>query len=198
MRILHAGSDHVRVCAVEGGPGGFGRADPRVHERQPLPLRGVPEHRRRNPGSSCAGRWPSMTEVEYVRADDLARAVAMVSSDPDAAYLAGGTTQLDLVFKDGVLRPTRLVDIGRLPLRGVSLDGDRLRVGALTTMEELAADRTVTTRLPFIREALLAGASPQLRNMATIGGNLLQQTRCRYFRDPAVVACNKRAPGSGC
>lgn len=139
-----------------------------------------------------------MTEVEYVRADDLARAVAMVSSDPDAAYLAGGTTQLDLVFKDGVLRPTRLVDIGRLPLRGVSLDGDRLRVGALTTMEELAADRTVTTRLPFIREALLAGASPQLRNMATIGGNLLQRTRCRYFRDPAVVACNKRAPGSGC
>ena len=65
-------------------------------------------------------------------------------------------------------------------------------------MEELAADPTVAERLPFVREALLAGASPQLRNMATIGGNLLQRTRCRYFRDPTVAACNKRAPGSGC
>jgi len=73
-----------------------------------------------------------------------------------------------------------------------------LRVGALVTMEELAADPTVSERVPFLREALLAGASPQLRNMATIGGNLLQRTRCRYFRDATVPACNKRTPGSGC
>ena len=73
-----------------------------------------------------------------------------------------------------------------------------LRVGALTTMEELAADATVAERLPLVREALLLSASVQLRNMATIGGNLLQRTRCRHFRDPAVTACNKRAPGSGC
>jgi CO/xanthine dehydrogenase FAD-binding subunit len=139
-----------------------------------------------------------MIDVQYVRANDLSDAVAMVTNDPGAAYLAGGTTELDLVFKDAVVRPTRLVDIGRLPLRGVSLDGDRLAIGALTTMEELAADPTVSARMPFVREALLAGASPQLRNMATIGGNLLQRTRCRYFRDPSVAACNKRVPGSGC
>jgi CO/xanthine dehydrogenase FAD-binding subunit len=135
---------------------------------------------------------------EYLRADDVAGAVATVTADPGASYLAGGTTQLDLMLKDGVIAPERLVDITRLPLHGITRDGDTLRVRALTTMEELAADPTVAERLPFVREALLAGASVQLRNMATIGGNLLQRTRCRYFRDPAVAACNKRRPGSGC
>ena len=139
-----------------------------------------------------------MRSFDYVRADDVAAAVALVSADPGAEYLAGGTTELDLVLKDGVLAPTRLVDVTRLPLSGITLAEDTLRVGALTTMEELAADPTVTDRLPFVREALLAGASPQLRNMATIGGNLLQRTRCRYFRDATVTACNKRSPGSGC
>jgi len=139
-----------------------------------------------------------MSIFEYVRATEVDQAVATVSADPAAAYLAGGTTELDLVLKDGVLSPGRLVDITRLPLRGISLSGDIIRVGALTTMEELAADSTVAERLPFVREALLAGASTQLRNMATIGGNLLQRTRCRYFRDPTIAACNKRRPGSGC
>jgi len=139
-----------------------------------------------------------MQPFEYVRADDTAAAVALVSADPRAEYLAGGTTELDLVLKDGVLEPGRLVDITRLPLRGITMADDTLRVGALHTMEELAADPTVSERVPFVREALLAGASPQLRNMATIGGNLLQRTRCRYFRDATVTACNKRAPGSGC
>jgi CO/xanthine dehydrogenase FAD-binding subunit len=135
---------------------------------------------------------------EYVRATDVGEAVAAVSADPAAAYLAGGTTQLDLMLKDGVISSDRLVDITRLPLRGVTRGQDTLRVGALTTMEELAADPTVVERLPLVREALLAGASTQLRNMATIGGNLLQRTRCRYFRDPTVAACNKRWRGSGC
>jgi xanthine dehydrogenase YagS FAD-binding subunit len=139
-----------------------------------------------------------MSAFEYVRADGVAAAVATVSTDPRAAYLAGGTTQLDLILKDGVISPERLVDIGLLPLRGITRGEDVLRVGALTTMEELAADPTVSERVPFVREALLAGASPQLRNMATIGGNVLQRTRCRYFRDPTVTACNKRTPGSGC
>jgi len=138
------------------------------------------------------------TGIEYVRPTDLEAAVALVAEDPDAAFLAGGTTELDLALKDQVVHPNRFVDIGRLPLRGVTRDGDRLRVAALTTMEELAADATVRDRLPFVREALLLGASTQLRNMATIGGNLLQRTRCRYFRDPEVGACNKREPGSGC
>lgn len=135
---------------------------------------------------------------EYIRADDVAAAVALVSADPAAHYLAGGTTQVDLLLKDGVLNTDRLVDITRLPLRGISRRGDVLLVGALTTMEELAADPVLGERAGFVRAALLAGASPQLRNMATIGGNLLQRTRCRYFRDPAVPECNKRAPGSGC
>jgi len=136
--------------------------------------------------------------LEYVRADDVDSAVALVTADPGAAYLAGGTTQLDLLLKDRVIEAGRLVDIGRLPLRGTTRGDDTLRVGALTTMEELAADQTVRERLPLVRQALLAGASPQLRNMATIGGNLLQRSRCRYFRDAAVSACNKRTPGSGC
>ena len=139
-----------------------------------------------------------MQPFEYVRADDAAAAVALVSADPEAQYLAGGTTQLDLMLKDAVLEPERLVDITRLPLRGITRSDHALRVGALTTMAELAADPTVGERLPLVREALLAGASPQLRNTATIGGNILQRTRCRYFRDPTVAACNKRAPGSGC
>jgi xanthine dehydrogenase YagS FAD-binding subunit len=139
-----------------------------------------------------------MRPFEYVRADDVAAAVVLVSADSQAEYLAGGTTELDLVLKDGVLEPGRLVDITRLPLRGITFAKDSLRVGALVTMNELAADPTVSERVPFVREALLAGASPQLRNMATIGGNLLQRTRCRYFRDREVTACNKRTPGSGC
>jgi xanthine dehydrogenase YagS FAD-binding subunit len=139
-----------------------------------------------------------MRPFEYVRAADPAHAVATVTADPAAAYLAGGTTQLDLMLKDGVLSPERLVDITRLPLKGITTTDTAMRVGATTTMEELAADPAVAQRLPFVREALLLGASVQLRNMATIGGNLLQRTRCRYFRDPTVAACNKRRPGTGC
>ncbi|MFF0431728.1 FAD binding domain-containing protein [Streptomyces sp. NPDC004327] len=138
-----------------------------------------------------------MHPFAYTRATDAGQAVAQVTVDPHASFLAGGTTQLDLM-KDGVLRPERLIDITRLPLGGVTHDEAAIRVGALTTMEELAADTVVRERLPFVREALLLGASVQLRNMATIGGNLLQRARCRYFRDPTVSACNKRDPGTGC
>jgi CO/xanthine dehydrogenase FAD-binding subunit len=133
-----------------------------------------------------------MRPFEYVRVGDVAAAVALVSADPQAQYLAGGTTQIDLMLKDGVIAPGRLADITGLPLRRVTVRDDALLVGALTTMEALAGDPVVAGRLPFVREALLAGASPQLRNMATIGGNLLQRTRCRYFRDREVPACNKR------
>jgi CO/xanthine dehydrogenase FAD-binding subunit len=139
-----------------------------------------------------------MRGFEYVRATDVAGAVAMATADPGASYLAGGTTLVDLMLKDGVVAPTMVIDVSRLPLRGTQLVGDALRVGAMTTMEELAADPTVASRVPFVREALLLSASTQLRNMARIGGNLLQRTRCRYFRDAAVAQCNKRIPGSGC
>ena len=139
-----------------------------------------------------------MASFAYVRAEDVAGAVAMVSADPGATFLAGGTTHLDLLLKDAVIASTTLVDIARLPLRSITRMGDTIRVGAMTTMEDLAADATVAERLPLVRDALLASASTQLRNMATVGGNLLQRTRCRYFRDRNVPACNKRAPGSGC
>ena len=135
---------------------------------------------------------------EYLRAEDTTAAVALVSADPGAQYLAGGTTQVDLMLKDGVNNPERLVDITRLPLRGITPRGDTLVAEALTTMEELAAHPVLRERALFVREALLGGASTQLRNMATIGGNVLQRTSCRYFRDPVVSACNKRTPGSGC
>lgn len=139
-----------------------------------------------------------MNALTYVRATDVDEAISTVSSDPAASFLAGGTTEVDLLLKDGILSLERLVDITRLPLRGITRADDSLYVGALTTMEELAADPVVVDRLPFVREALLLGASTQLRNMATIGGNLVQRTRCRYFRDPTVLACNKRRRGSGC
>jgi CO/xanthine dehydrogenase FAD-binding subunit len=137
-----------------------------------------------------------MRAFEYIQPTDVSQAVAAVTGDPAASYLAGGTTQIDLM-KDGVLGPDRLIDITRLPLRGITRSDGALRIGTLTTMEELAADPTVVERLPVVLEALLLGASTQLRHMATIGGNLLQRTRCRYFRD-VTCACNKRQPGSGC
>ncbi|MFD0599845.1 FAD binding domain-containing protein [Catellatospora coxensis] len=138
-----------------------------------------------------------MRAFVYDRPTAVGEAVAAVAADPQAAFLAGGTTQLDLM-KDGVWTPDRLVDITRLPLRGILVESQQLKVGALTTMEQLAAEPVVAQRLAFVREALLHGASVQLRNMATIGGNLLQRTRCRYFRDPSVSACNRRSPDSGC
>jgi CO/xanthine dehydrogenase FAD-binding subunit len=139
-----------------------------------------------------------MRPFAYSRAVDTDQAIASVAADPGAAYLAGGTTQVDLMLKDGIVEPARVVDITRLPLDGIVAGEDSIRVGALTTMEQLAAHPAVRRRLPVLREALLLGASVQLRNMATIGGNVLQRTRCRYFRDPTVAECNKRFPGSGC
>lgn len=137
-----------------------------------------------------------MRPFEYIRAADVRQAVATAAADPAAAFLAGGTTQVDLM-KDGVLGPQVLIDITSLPLRGVTAGRGLVSVGALTTMEELAAHPVVAERLPVVRQSLLLAASPQLRNMATVAGNLLQRTRCRYYRDVSC-ACNKRVPGSGC
>jgi xanthine dehydrogenase YagS FAD-binding subunit len=139
-----------------------------------------------------------MTVFTYERATNVDAAIAAVAGEAGAVFLAGGTTQTDLMLKDAVLAPARVVDITRLPLRGIAVERAALHVGALTTMEELATHPIVVDRLPLLSEALLLSASVQLRNMATIGGNLLQRTRCRYFRDPTVGACNKRNPGSGC
>ncbi|MEC3993771.1 xanthine dehydrogenase family protein subunit M [Actinacidiphila sp. DG2A-62] len=121
---------------------------------------------------------------------------ALDKADADSAYLAGGTTLVDLMKLD-VMTPSRVVDINRLPLHGVRLDRQGLHIGALDRMSDVADHPLVRTRYPVISRALELSASPQLRNMASIGGNLLQRTRCGYFRDLSTP-CNKREPGSGC
>jgi xanthine dehydrogenase YagS FAD-binding subunit len=138
-----------------------------------------------------------MKTFDYVRPATVREAVA-AASEPDAAYLAAGTNLLDLM-KGGVSRPSRLVDISHLPDldRIDDLADGGLRIGALVRNAELARDRDFAERFPAVAEALLSGASAQLRNAATVGGNLLQRTRCAYFYDVAS-ACNKRDPGSGC
>jgi xanthine dehydrogenase YagS FAD-binding subunit len=138
-----------------------------------------------------------MKTFDYVRPATVKEAVA-AASEPGATYLAAGTNLLDLM-KGGVARPSRLVDISRLPGldRIEELADGGVRVGALVRNADLARDRDFARRFPAVAEALLSGASPQLRNAATVGGNLLQRTRCAYFYDTAS-ACNKREPGSGC
>ncbi|MEV7283287.1 xanthine dehydrogenase family protein subunit M [Streptomyces sp. NPDC093252] len=116
--------------------------------------------------------------------------------DSGTVYLAGGTTLVDLMKLD-VMTPRRVLDIDRLPLRGITRRRDGLHIAALERMSDVAVHRTVVQDYPVLSQALLLSASPQLRNMASIGGNLLQRTRCSYFRD-ITVACNKREPGSGC
>ncbi|MES9508798.1 xanthine dehydrogenase family protein subunit M [Streptomyces sp. NPDC000609] len=138
-----------------------------------------------------------MREFGYERAVDVAEAVAMLGSDPEARFLGGGTNLVDLM-KAGVERPALLVDVRELPLDQVDFTpGDGLRIGATVTNSDLAAHPDVRRHYPALAQAVLAGASGQLRNMATVGGNLLQRTRCGYFTD-ITKACNKRSPGSGC
>ncbi|MDT9687337.1 xanthine dehydrogenase family protein subunit M [Streptomyces sp. P9(2023)] len=138
-----------------------------------------------------------MREFTYRRAVDTAGAVALLDADPGARFLGGGTNLVDLM-KAGVERPERLVDIRGLPLDGIEpTDDGGLRIGATATNSDVAAHPEVRRRYPALTQAVLAGASGQLRNMATVGGNLLQRTRCGYFTDLSRP-CNKREPGSGC
>lgn len=138
-----------------------------------------------------------MNRFDYVRPTTLAEAVTAAAT-PGAAYLASGTNLLDLM-KGNIARPSRVVDITRLPGldRIETLPDGSLRIGALVGNADLAHDTEFARTYPAIAEALLSGASAQLRNAATVGGNLLQRTRCGYFYDTAS-RCNKRAPGSGC
>jgi xanthine dehydrogenase YagS FAD-binding subunit len=138
-----------------------------------------------------------MTPFRYERAQDDAGAVATVAATPNGMFLGGGTNLVDLM-KLGVARPELLVDVARLPHDRVELLADgTVRIGAMVRNSELAADRTIRTRYPVLSQALLSGASGQLRNLATTGGNLMQRTRCVYFQDVSKP-CNKRVPGSGC
>ncbi len=138
-----------------------------------------------------------MNQFDYVRPTTVAEAIA-AAAEPGAAFLAGGTNLVDLM-KVGVARPARLVDIRRLPgLDRIEwLDNGGARVGAMVRNSDLAYDPRFARTYPAVAEALLSGASAQLRNAATIGGNLMQETRCAYFHDMAS-ACNRREPGAGC
>jgi xanthine dehydrogenase YagS FAD-binding subunit len=138
-----------------------------------------------------------MINFQYARANDVSDAVRQIAADPTAKFIAGGTNLIDLM-KEDVERPTRLIDISRLPLQTVEETRDGgLRIGALVPNSDLAWHPKIEQRYPLLSSAILAGASAQLRNMASTGGNLLQRTRCYYFYDTATP-CNKREPGSGC
>jgi len=138
-----------------------------------------------------------MNNFEFSRASDVADAIRQIAADPDAKFVAGGTNLIDLI-KEGVARPSRLIDITRLPLNRIDETPEGgLRIGALVPNSDLAYHPQIESRYPLLRSAILAGASPQLRNMASTAGNLLQRTRCFYFYD-TTTPCNKREPGSGC
>jgi xanthine dehydrogenase YagS FAD-binding subunit len=138
-----------------------------------------------------------MIPFDYVRASDAHAAVAATVARPKAAFLGGGTNLVDHM-KLGVASPDLLVDITRLPFNRVEpLPGGGVRIGAMVRNSDLAADPVIRRDYPVLAQALLAGASGQLRNLATTGGNLLQRTRCVYFQD-VTTPCNKREPGSGC
>jgi xanthine dehydrogenase YagS FAD-binding subunit len=135
-----------------------------------------------------------MRSFTYARARDAADAVARFQ--PGSAYLGGGTNLVDLM-RLGVAQPEHLVDVSRLPLGAIEADGEGLVIGAAVRNTDLAVHPVVRERYPVLARAVLSGASGQVRNMATVGGNLLQRTRCSYFQD-VTKPCNKRRPGSGC
>jgi xanthine dehydrogenase YagS FAD-binding subunit len=138
-----------------------------------------------------------MINFQYARATDVADAVRQIVAHPNAKFIAGGTNLLDLV-KEDVERPSWLIDVSRLPLTRIEETADGgLRIGAMVPNSDLAYHPLVEQRYPLLSSATLAGASAQLRNMASVGGNLMQRTRCMYFYDTATP-CNKREPNSGC
>jgi xanthine dehydrogenase YagS FAD-binding subunit len=138
-----------------------------------------------------------MNNFEYTRASDVTDAVRQIVADPAAKFIAGGTNLIDLM-KENVARPSRLIDITHLPLSKIEETREGgLRIGALVPNSDVAYHPQIEARYPLLASAILAGASAQLRNMASTGGNLLQRTRCSYFYD-TTTPCNKREPGSGC
>src|SRR5947209_3339666 len=167
-----------------------------MDERESLSLRRVSQHSGRDQRSE--DEWWRMNPFTYSRAADANQAVTAVSGKPKSKFLGGGTNLIDLM-KMGVETPNELIDINRLPLAQIEeLPDKSVRIGSMARNSDVAAHQLIKTRYPVLSQALLCGASPQLRNMATVGGNLMQRTRCYYFYDPAFPACNKRQPGSGC
>ena len=137
-----------------------------------------------------------MVPFAYAAAPTPEAAIAHAAQVPGAQFIAGGTDMLQLL-QERIATPDELIDISGLPLTGIDLSNGAVRLGALTHLAEVAEDKRIQEQFPVLAQALQATASPQVRNMATIGGNLLQRTRCLYFRD-VTTPCNKREPGSGC
>jgi xanthine dehydrogenase YagS FAD-binding subunit len=137
-----------------------------------------------------------MINFEYIRTSGEQAAVNALAKSPNGQFIAGGTNLIDLM-KRGVVSPQRLIDINAIPLKKIERIRAGIRIGALTLNSEVADNEIVVKEFPLLSMALKAGASPQLRNMATVGGNMMQRTRCTYFYD-TVMPCNKRQPGSGC
>src|SRR6516225_11195439 len=158
-----------------------------------MPLRRLHQHCCSYPASDGA----IMINFQYTRANDVADAVFQIAGNPNAKFVAGGTNLIDLMKMD-VERPNKVIDITRLPLKQVeNTPGGGLRIGALVRNTDVAYHPLVEERYPVLASAVMAGASQQLRNMASTGGNLLQRTRCQYFYDTAAP-CNKREPGTSC
>jgi len=137
-----------------------------------------------------------MNQFQYARPTKQKAAVELLAKDPNAMFIAGGTNLIDLM-KRNIVAPQKLVDINRLPLREIEKENGGVRIGALALNSVVAEDKLILEKFPLLSQALNAGASAQLRNMATVGGNMMQRTRCYYFYDTALP-CNKREPGSGC
>ncbi len=138
-----------------------------------------------------------MTPFTYTCPKTVDDALRAFTQPPEAKFIGGGTNLLDLM-KMGVERPAQLIDLNQLPLTAIEERNGGVRIGALVSNTAAANHELIRTRYPVLSQAILAGASPQLRNMATMAGNLLQRTRCYYFYDPSYSECNKRVPGSGC
>jgi xanthine dehydrogenase YagS FAD-binding subunit len=137
-----------------------------------------------------------MIPFDYARPSTIGAAITSINKDATAQIIAGGTNLVDLM-KRGVMNPQKLIDINALPLRAIEERNGVISIGALALNSEVAENKLITKYLPLLSQALQAGASPQLRNMATVGGNTMQRTRCPYFYDTALP-CNKREPGTGC
>ena len=137
-----------------------------------------------------------MINFDYVRASTQKTAIEALNKDATSQFIAGGTNLVDLM-KRGVTAPQKLIDINNLPLKNIEQGKGFIRIGALALNSDVAEHELIIKKLPLLSQALKAGASPQLRNMATVGGNMMQRTRCTYFYD-TTMPCNKRQPGSGC
>ena len=137
-----------------------------------------------------------MINFDYIRPATTKAAIDAINKDAASQFIAGGTNLVDLM-KRGVTNPEKLIDINQLPLKNIETKNGFIRIGALVLNSHLSEHELIVKKFPLLSQALKAGASPQIRNMATVGGNMLQRTRCPYFYD-TVLPCNKREPGSGC